>query len=521
MEYTTLSPLAMFVNAGPVGKFVMLTLVLASVYTWVLIVLGVFSVLKIGKATRSARAGGDVGVLAPVDAAGRSAASWDLPGESIGEKRERIAEVMSRTAREFLAKEEGGLPNLAVISSVAPFIGLFGTVWGIMSSFAGIAQSQDTSLAVVAPGIAEALAATAYGLAAAIPASVGYNRIGAAFSRVGQNVSHYIEDAALAHVSGRPVRDAEEGGGVMALPSRLKNNDDLYQPLADINVTPLVDVMLVLLIIFMITAPLLAKGVKVNLPQAKAAQPLNQKDPIIVTIGKDGKISLGSDATTIEALVDGVRTLMGDDLTRVVHVRGDNDAVYGEVVKVMDRLASNGITHIAIMTNSRKQADAAGSDPAATSAAPAVAGSLFRPGSSRRSRGCSTSGGEGEMTEVASFSELPGGAACWRAQLSAGQAALARPGRHGGGGARSCRPRRFSDDGGDRKSHAARIGDHGSGAGRRYVRVRTGGCDGRGRAARGDGAARSRHSLARGDDAGRDADSAQEGSRKEASRRRA
>jgi biopolymer transport protein ExbB/TolQ len=205
MEYTTLSPLAMFVNAGPVGKMVMLTLVLASVYTWVLIVLGVFSVLKIGKATRSARAGGDVGVLAPVDAAGRSAASWDLPGESIGEKRERIAEVMSRTAREFLAKEEGGLPNLAVISSVAPFIGLFGTVWGIMSSFAGIAQSQDTSLAVVAPGIAEALAATAYGLAAAIPASVGYNRIGAAFSRVGQNVSHYIEDAALAHVSGRPV----------------------------------------------------------------------------------------------------------------------------------------------------------------------------------------------------------------------------------------------------------------------------------------------------------------------------
>ena len=148
----------------------------------------------------------------------------------------------------------------------------------------------------------------------------------------------------------------------MALPSRLKNNDDLYQPLADINVTPLVDVMLVLLIIFMITAPLLAKGVKVNLPQAKAAQPLNQKDPIIVTIGKDGKVSLGSDATTIEALVDGVRTLMGDDLTRVVHVRGDNDAVYGEVVKVMDRLASNGITHIAIMTNSRKQADAAGSD---------------------------------------------------------------------------------------------------------------------------------------------------------------
>jgi biopolymer transport protein ExbB/TolQ len=73
-----------------------------------------------------------------------------------------------------------------------------------MTSFAGIAQSQDTSLAVVAPGIAEALAATAYGLAAAIPASIGYNRIGASFARLGQEVAHYIEDEALHMTSGGP-----------------------------------------------------------------------------------------------------------------------------------------------------------------------------------------------------------------------------------------------------------------------------------------------------------------------------
>ena len=246
----------------------------------------------------------------------------------------------------------------------------------------------------------------------------------------------------------------------MALPSRLKNNDDLYQPLADINVTPLVDVMLVLLIIFMITAPLLAKGVKVNLPQAKAAQPLNQKDPIIVTIGKDGKISLGSDATTIEALVDGVRTLMGDDLTRVVHVRGDNDAVYGEVVKVMDRLASNGITHIAIMTNSRKQANAAGSDPGGDLRLADVnrrrrpRRPLFAPTPAAAPAVAPPAGGRENDTRsrlTRSFRRRR----LWRAQLSACQAALARPGRHGGGGARSCRPRRFSDDGRDRKSHAA------------------------------------------------------------------
>jgi len=139
----------------------------------------------------------------------------------------------------------------------------------------------------------------------------------------------------------------------MALPARFKKNNDLYQPLADINVTPLVDVMLVLLIIFMVTAPLLAKGVKVNLPQASAAQPLNQKDPIVVSVGKDGKVSLGGDSVTMETLIDGIRAMMGGDTSRVVHVRGDTEAVYGEIVGVMDKLATNGITHIAIMTNSR------------------------------------------------------------------------------------------------------------------------------------------------------------------------
>jgi biopolymer transport protein TolR len=153
----------------------------------------------------------------------------------------------------------------------------------------------------------------------------------------------------------------------MAMPSRTKNGAALYQPLADINVTPLVDVMLVLLIIFMVTAPLLAKGVKVNLPQARAAVQINQKDPIVVTVGKDGKIALGPDEVTADALIAGVRAMMGDDLARVVHVRGDTDAGYGQVVAVMDQLATNGITHIAVMTNSRGKAAASGASPAPVS----------------------------------------------------------------------------------------------------------------------------------------------------------
>jgi biopolymer transport protein ExbD/biopolymer transport protein TolR len=160
----------------------------------------------------------------------------------------------------------------------------------------------------------------------------------------------------------------------MALPTRFKNGNDLYQPLADINVTPLVDVMLVLLIIFMVTAPLLAKGVKVNLPQAKAAQPINQKDPIVVTIGKEGKVALGAEDVSPDALIDGIRAMMGGDTGRVVHVRGDTEANYGDVVAVMDKLATNGITHIAIMTNSRSKTGSAARPASAAPAGAAPAG---------------------------------------------------------------------------------------------------------------------------------------------------
>jgi biopolymer transport protein ExbB/TolQ len=82
-----------------------------------------------------------------------------------------------------LQRIEVGLPFLATVGSAAPFIGLFGTVWGIMNSFTSIAQQKDTSLAVVAPGIAEALFATALGLAAAIPAVIAYNQIAVSLGR--------------------------------------------------------------------------------------------------------------------------------------------------------------------------------------------------------------------------------------------------------------------------------------------------------------------------------------------------
>jgi biopolymer transport protein ExbB/TolQ len=194
-----LNPIQLFMQAAPIGKAVLLLLLAASIWCWVLIIESAFGVARLRKAVAASRKGdgATAGLLAPVAEAGRQAASLSIPGESLGEARARVSEAMNRAAQHLLNAIEGGLPNLAVISSVAPFVGLFGTVWGIMASFSAIATAKDTSLAVVAPGIAEALAATAIGLAAAIPATIGYNRIGASLARAGQALQHLIEEDAV------------------------------------------------------------------------------------------------------------------------------------------------------------------------------------------------------------------------------------------------------------------------------------------------------------------------------------
>lgn len=208
MDSASLSPWGLFYQAGPVGKCVIALLLLASIWCWTLIVEGALAVRRL----RAAIAVGALPAsssLAPIATEGAISASAHIAGETIGERRARVVEAMNRIGRRILGRARGGLPNLATIASVAPFVGLFGTVWGVMTSFAGIANSQDTSLAIVAPGIAEALAATAYGLAAAIPASIGYNRLGAALAGLALELGDLIEQ----HAVSLAVVDAENGHG--------------------------------------------------------------------------------------------------------------------------------------------------------------------------------------------------------------------------------------------------------------------------------------------------------------------
>ncbi len=122
--------------------------------------------------------------------------------ETLSEFSARLERSLNLETSAQLQRLQSGLPFLATVGSTAPFIGLFGTVWGIMRSFTGIAAAKDTSLAVVAPGIAEALFATGIGLAAAIPAVIFYNQANVALGRIAERMHAAVARFAKAQVYG-------------------------------------------------------------------------------------------------------------------------------------------------------------------------------------------------------------------------------------------------------------------------------------------------------------------------------
>jgi biopolymer transport protein TolR len=122
-----------------------------------------------------------------------------------------------------------------------------------------------------------------------------------------------------------------------------------YRPLAEINVTPLVDVMLVLLIIFMVTAPLMTSGVSVDLPKTNA-QPLNSdSEPLTVTIKADGSIYLQDQAIDLSEIVAKLQAIAQNNSDRRIFVRGDKDLAYGRIMQVMGTIIQGGFTKVALL----------------------------------------------------------------------------------------------------------------------------------------------------------------------------
>ena len=193
---------SMLMNADPVVKVVMLLLAIASVICWAIILEKTFRLMTLNRGLRDleavSKSPADTQVPDGIARTILTAAEGEVSdgasrGEVRTEVRARLDKAMRSSLKSELQRIETGLPFLATVGSAAPFVGLFGTVWGIMNSFTAIAHQQDTSLATVAPGIAEALFATALGLAAAIPAVMAYNhfavKLGRAAARAGTAIS--------------------------------------------------------------------------------------------------------------------------------------------------------------------------------------------------------------------------------------------------------------------------------------------------------------------------------------------
>jgi biopolymer transport protein TolR len=121
--------------------------------------------------------------------------------------------------------------------------------------------------------------------------------------------------------------------------------------MAEINVTPFVDVMLVLLIVFMVTAPLLTVGVPVDLPKTKAPALGQDREPLSITVRRDGTIFLQKEQVPEAALVDRLTAIARNGYNQRIFVRGDDRANYGKVMEVMGLLAAAGFTHIGLVTD--------------------------------------------------------------------------------------------------------------------------------------------------------------------------
>ena len=213
-----MSVFGLFMMADPVVKVVMLLLIGASVWCWAIIFDKMTRIRRqkrgaedfddlfwsggslddlynnLGDEPDSAQAKVFVSAMREWRRATVKGLTSGLRGELKSSVLARIERNMSLTITREMDRLERGMNFLASIGSVSPFVGLFGTVWGIMNSFTSIAESKNTSLAVVAPGIAEALFATALGLLAAIPAVAAYNKFSGDMDKIGTSLDVFAQE---------------------------------------------------------------------------------------------------------------------------------------------------------------------------------------------------------------------------------------------------------------------------------------------------------------------------------------
>ena len=144
-------------------------------------------------------------------------------------------------------------------------------------------------------------------------------------------------------------------GTVQAQVSKRNRRTKRARPMSEINVTPFVDVMLVLLIVFMVTAPLLTVGIPVDLPKVKASALTDQKDPLEITVKIGGEIYLGESEVDVENLIPRLNAITELNKEARIYVRGDKTINYGRVLEVMGMLSGSGFTKVALISEPYKE----------------------------------------------------------------------------------------------------------------------------------------------------------------------
>ena len=200
-SHTDFSLMSLIFDADPIVKLVLLSLLVASVWSWMVIAEKTFSLGSARKKAKKFEEAFWSGRTEDFDMRpGQVAREWSDAKRGVPAPAEAAA-IVSRAERSMraavdreISKAGGGLGILATIGSASPFIGLFGTVWGIMNAFLNIAAQQDTSLGTVAGPIAEALFATGMGLVAAIPAVIFYNKFTGDLTKFGDQLDTFSQD---------------------------------------------------------------------------------------------------------------------------------------------------------------------------------------------------------------------------------------------------------------------------------------------------------------------------------------
>ena len=386
----------MMSNIGPVAIFVLVLLLLASLYSW-MVILGKISAFskattqsrKFIRAFRKATRLNEIAALTSDYSASPLAQVFEDVYETYkrqtggsGPPRnltplERTAQTAASTAITTLERR---MTWLATIGATSPFVGLFGTVMGVVDAFQGLGTAGTATLRAVAPGIAEALITTAAGLFVAVPAVVAYNQFSARIRLFASATDDFCREL-LNSLEEMPSADAgagAEGAGRDASRGRAQSiqvaglveraelaelaqfrkrfnvafstiNGQTRSSLADINITPLVDVVLVLLVIFMITEPVLQSGIEVNVPKTRTVKQITEQR-MVVTIDRDQNVYLNDQPVNVHDLPARLHQAGVDPTHQAIYLRSDERVPFGAFASVMDAVKQSGITNVSIVT---------------------------------------------------------------------------------------------------------------------------------------------------------------------------